>query len=187
MCLRQIPTKYICLVFFRYVNYRQNITIFQPKPAPAPDFVSHPNGSIESTAATAAMSPGPKPYDAGSPLVIWGLLVALITILSTLGVVYVGKSPRSLGKSLTADQMSFTGDVKSACIKNQRTDANRKLGITEQQMDTFCGCLADSLVKELTIGEVNTMMAVRPGPLPISVQEKANRLAPDCRRLTLGR
>jgi hypothetical protein len=62
---------------------------------------------------------------------------------------------------------------------------NRQAGITDQQVDTYCQCYADAMAKQMTVEDI-TYLAKNNRP-SVSLQEKADKIAPTCTRSALGR
>jgi hypothetical protein len=76
--------------------------------------------------------------------------------------------------------------AKSSCIDSQRKSAlNREVGVTDRQIYVYCNCLAEVIVKTITVEEVRYI--ARNGGQPDSLQRRTAQAAPKCTNSAFGR
>jgi flagellar basal body-associated protein FliL len=74
--------------------------------------------------------------------------------------------------------------AKEGCVSTQRqSNLNRAVGITNQQIETYCTCFADALVKTVTVDEIRYVATN--GKQPDSLQDKVLQAGPKCSSVAL--
>lgn len=127
---------------------------------------------------------------AGGPFVLWAILGVVMATLSSVGFNFdlQQKINTELNKfEITGkDRDAFIRDAKIGCVDTQRQSIlNRQIGITDRQIDVYCTCFASGLVNLVTREELRYLV-VNNKQAP-SLEEKAARYAPTCRRAAFAR
>jgi len=132
-----------------------------------------------------------RPERAAGSLFAWGALGIAVMIFSGLATFWHQKAEISRASAnitnLTGSvQDTFIRSVSTGCVSNQKKqETSGKRDVSDEQIESFCKCFADRMVKEVTAEEI--MDIARDGRPPQSFQDKANRIAPACSQLILGR
>ncbi len=127
---------------------------------------------------------------AAGSLFVWGVLGLTYMIFAGLGTfwtqqIQIGKHPENLTRLGSSAHDTLVRSMNIGCIENQKRRRASGQNITDQQISTFCRCFADAISKEVTTAEI--MDIAKSGKPSASFQEKANKIAPECIRVALGR
>jgi hypothetical protein len=131
-----------------------------------------------------------RAQSAGGPLVLWAILGVIVATLS--GVGFNFDLQQKINTELNQfeitgkDRDAFIRDAKIGCMDTQRqSNLNRQVGITDQQIDVYCTCFASGLVNLITRDEMRYIVVNN--KQPTSLEEKAARYAPTCRRAAFSK
>ncbi len=128
---------------------------------------------------------------AGGPFVVWGFLAVVVMGLATAGNLYdrqqaITAAANNIASLTGGDYDDFVRSTRRSCVDRQRkSQINRASGVTDQQVNAYCQCYATAIAKEVTPEEVAYLY--RNNTPSESFRQKAERLAPTCSRLALGR
>jgi hypothetical protein len=124
-----------------------------------------------------------KPDRARGPMVLWGLLGAVLLYLT-----YSGETASRKEQILTAfptsslsvqGQADFVKHAARACIRRQTDSAlNKEVGITGNQIDAYCRCYAESLLILTTTNELRYF--AQNGSAPSGYETKVQQAADKC-------
>jgi hypothetical protein len=129
---------------------------------------------------------------ADGPLAVWGILGVILIVLYSAGTLQdrqdaIGDLTSNLASLFDSDYGALVRGINRSCVDTQRkSQINRQASITEQQIHAYCQCYADAMGKGLTADDVANVAKNSDRPTA-AVIEKANRIAPLCNRLALGR
>jgi hypothetical protein len=115
----------------------------------------------------------------GFPVIVWIALGVGSAYLFELGN-RAARDQRIGAFELTdKDRTEFQIGAKQGCMNSQRqNDINRKAGVTDEQINTYCTCYADAIGKAITLDELRH--AAANGKQADSVQEKAIQIHTGC-------
>jgi hypothetical protein len=128
---------------------------------------------------------------AAAPFVIWGLLGIVYMGLATAGTLYdrqqaITTTASNIASLTGGDYDAFVRSSRQSCIDNQRkSQINRASGVTDQQIIAYCQCFAAAMAKEVTAEEVAYLY--RNNAPSETFRQKADKVAPLCTRLALGK
>ena len=128
---------------------------------------------------------------AAGPFFAWGILGVVFMALSAAGIFHdrnlkITQTATSIASLSGGDYESFLRGTRQSCTDAQRkSQINRASGITEQQIATYCQCYATAMAKEVTADEIAYM--ARSGHPSETFRQKADRIAPTCTRVAIGR
>jgi hypothetical protein len=120
--------------------------------------------------------------DVNGPLIAWAFLALVYGVYEGLeNQLGVDAEYRQLTNfALSAkERNNFLRSSKTACMGIQRNDAtNQKIGVTEEQINAYCECYANNIIKVVTAYELRSV-ATGGKPAP-SFQAKVERVTPTC-------
>jgi hypothetical protein len=124
-----------------------------------------------------------KAARAQGPIVLWGVIGAILLYLNYLG--ETASRKRQIEAELPSTGLSAQGRadfIKNAtlgCMRQQTASAlNKEAGITAHQIDSFCICSAESLLDLTTIEELRYF--AQNGSAPSGFEMKAQQAAAKC-------
>jgi hypothetical protein len=91
--------------------------------------------------------------------------------------------PGNMSEFFTNDYETFVRVVRSSCV-DRATKNQPRSGLTDRQINTYCECVADNLLNQLTVAELKTSLYARTGQTA-SMQDKASKAGLQCQRSTL--
>jgi hypothetical protein len=123
-------------------------------------------------------------------LFVWSVLGVAYMILVGLGSFWnqeirIGRTDDNIVRLGGSVHDTLVRSMNTGCIENQKRRRASGDAITDQQIDTFCRCFADAISKEVSASEI--MDITNTGRPSASFQEKANKIAPECIRIALGK
>jgi hypothetical protein len=62
------------------------------------------------------------------------------------------------------------GALETCTAQHNKSEFNRQIGITDQEISTYCNCYANALVKVITVGEIRNL--IKNGKALDSLQQK---------------
>jgi hypothetical protein len=128
--------------------------------------------------------------DPSGVLTAWGILGAILVVLSGIGSVSDGslrpdKIPANISEFFTNDYDTFIRVVTSNCTDSAKKNQS-KSGLTEPQIRSYCQCVAETLLNRLTVAELKMGLYARSGDTT-SIEEKSSKASLECQHSTLGR
>lgn len=119
----------------------------------------------------------------------WAMLGATILFLSGMesshdGTLRPAQIPANVSEFFTNDYDTFIRVVRSGCVDSATKNQTRS-GLTDRQISTYCQCVADNLLNQMTVAELKTSLYARTGR-PASIQDKASKAGIQCQRPALG-
>jgi hypothetical protein len=125
---------------------------------------------------------------AAGSLFVWGVLALGYMILAGLGSFWdqklqINPADENIVQLDGSTHATLVRSIDSGCVANQKGREAHGVGITNQQITTFCQCFANALASEVTATEI--MEITRTGKPSASFQQKANKVSPTCIRIAL--
>jgi hypothetical protein len=130
-----------------------------------------------------------RAQNAGLPLIVWAVLEVAVCSFNFLGqrfdreqeISKLVSTPTLAGK----DRDVFFQSTKRGCVDDQRkNELNRRFGVSDQQIETYCDCIADNITKQVLTDEIKII--AQTGKQPESLKEKIAQSATMCNHSVLG-
>jgi hypothetical protein len=123
-------------------------------------------------------------------LFVWSVLGLAYMILVGLGTflnqhAQISQTDENITRLGGSVHETLVRSMNTGCIENQKRRRASGVTITDAQIDTFCQCFAEAISKEVSASEI--MDIAKTGKPSASFQEKANKIAPECIRVALGK
>jgi hypothetical protein len=194
-----VSRKGITLVLAGYFVAALAIAVFEHWLEPFPQWnvatVSYATGNAISIYVLSAILPlivwafsRFRAQNASVPLIVWGLLGLVVGGLQHVS--HQFDREQEMSKLVSAptlagkDRDDFFHGTKLSCVDDQqKNELNRRVGVTDQQIDTYCECIADSVTTQVLTNEIKFI--VQTGKQPDSLKEKIVQSSVMCSRSVL--